>query len=187
MLLTSRETTEVRPVDAGDKQLAVRLSALGAHLRAGEVATVAALFATRRLEPGEALITEGQPTRTVFLLTEGTLAVKARVGELDSELGRLRPGALVGEIGFLDGQPATASVVAADDATVQALDRDTFGALERSHPRVAMQLMHAITRTLAGRIRTATDRLEALRGGDERPDSRGFIEAFRSLLGMGLS
>ena len=50
-----------------------------------------------------------------------------------------------------------------------------------------MQLMHAITRTLAGRIRTATGRLEALRGGDEPPDHRGFVEAFRSLLGMGLS
>ena len=61
------------------------------------------------LEPGEALIREGEAAGEFYLLLEGALAVKSK-GETLARIDR--PGDVVGEAAALLGQKRTADVVA---------------------------------------------------------------------------
>jgi CRP-like cAMP-binding protein len=174
-------------VEAESRQLADHLKELGAHLRAAEIEAVLPLFAHRRVKAGDVIIAESTDVHEAFIVATGSVIVSARVAGKSVELGRLGEGSLVGEVSFLDGRPASASVAAAEDSDLLALDRRAFDGFEGSHPRAAMEIVHAFGRTLAGRIRSATDRLEDLRGGTDPADHHGFMDAFRSLLGMRLS
>jgi len=74
----------------------------------------------RRLQPGEALVEQGQPGEELFLLFDGVLAVEAD-GEVVAEVG---PGAILGEMALLQGGRRTATLRAVTPCRVAAVPGD---------------------------------------------------------------
>lgn len=72
-----------------------------------------------RVGAGEVVIADGDPSGVMYVLVSGELDVRRR----GIAVGRItQPGAVVGELGLLLDEPASADVVAARDVTMHRLD-----------------------------------------------------------------
>lgn len=82
---------------------------------------------------GTALITEGEPGNTFYVIADGNV----RVTRNGTTLRQLRAGDSFGELALLRDVRRTASVVAIDDVSTWALDRDSFLTAVACNPRWA--------------------------------------------------
>jgi CRP/FNR family transcriptional regulator, cyclic AMP receptor protein len=113
---------------------------------------------TRRVTAGDAIIRRGEPDRTLYFVLHGELEVIAHSGD-DLSLGRLAvvgPGAVLGEVSFFDGGPRSAGAWAVNDCEVAAMPPDQYAAFEKSSPSLARELLFALGRILALRLRRTT-------------------------------
>jgi CRP/FNR family transcriptional regulator, cyclic AMP receptor protein len=92
--------------------------------------------------PGEAIVEEGNPGETLFVLLEG----QAKVVRGGKTRTRLVPGDFFGEVSVLDGGPRTASVVAETPVAALRLFRRTVLELMESEPRFALSLLEGVAR-----------------------------------------
>ncbi|MCX5514146.1 hypothetical protein C3941_21140 [Kaistia algarum] len=112
------------------------------------------------LEPGAVLTIQGEPVEAFYLLTEG----QAVVDVSGKRVGQLRAGEFVGEISFLANAPATATVRAATELSVIALDSAKLKAAGREDPAIAAAIYHVIGNALARKL-IATNRRHAMETG----------------------
>lgn len=122
----------------------------------------AALLAQARvvsLARNEVLIKRGQSERSLFLVASGTLEVNAGGGgSTMGSLFREGPGAVIGEIAFFDGGRRSATVWAIEPAQLLALERKDIEAYAAQHPARGLELMFALGRVLAFRVRRSEHR-----------------------------
>jgi len=106
------------------------------------LADVAAKALVQRFQPGEMVVWQGEPSATVYLLTSGIAAVTllTAAGRQSRTLAYLMPGESFGEVGILENQPRSASVVALTDITVLAFERDDFLGILGRYPSVAIEV-----------------------------------------------
>jgi CRP/FNR family transcriptional regulator, cyclic AMP receptor protein len=121
-----------------------------------------------RAAPGQRLIAEDEPSDWMMLLLSGTVDVaKRRVGaapgsEAPADLTRLavlRPGAVMGEMSMLDGEPRYASCWALSEVEAAVLTRNDVARLVQAHPGVSAKLLVKITQLLAQRLRNTSNQL----------------------------
>lgn len=103
--------------------------------------------------PGASVVREGEAERDLFLVLDGEGVVLRG----HAEIGRVRPGDLVGELGLLLGRPRAATVIASATIRVARLSRERFVALEREHPSSALRLGEAITGAITTRLGEMTE------------------------------
>lgn len=96
--------------------------------------------------PGDILRRKGQFYLDMFLLTDGEVEVALEPEVRGAPLIRARCGDPIGEIGFLTGVRATATVTAKSPAKALNITDASWRELERQHPEKAVELY----RTLAG-------------------------------------
>jgi CRP-like cAMP-binding protein len=94
---------------------------------------------------GTELAREGSFAHEFFVISEGTAEVR-HDGEVVNELG---PGDFFGEIGLLETERRTASVVATSPLTAIVMFQREFRELERQHAEVADRLRAAIRARLS--------------------------------------
>jgi sulfate permease, SulP family len=93
----------------------------------------------------------------------GSASILVRSAEgPEIRLASVRRGATIGEIGFLDGAPRSASVVAQEQMTVAVLKRETYDRLCEEDPRLVRKLLSNIALDVATRLRH-TNRLAIAR------------------------
>lgn len=81
-------------------------------------------------EPGSVIVRQGDPADRFYILTKGQVEVlREQPDGQEIVVSRLGAGQYFGEIGLLHGGKRVATVRAADDVEVMALDRNTFGDL----------------------------------------------------------
>jgi CRP-like cAMP-binding protein len=97
-----------------------------------------------RAPAGVAIISEGEPGASFFVLASGEVRVtKRRVGADDEdvvELARLHEGAIFGEMALVSAAPRSATVTAVRDADLLEFDRETLAALARDVAPLAAAL-----------------------------------------------
>jgi len=95
-------------------------AALEAFLRGG------GWFGTRRFEPGEVIVREGDPADVAYVIVSGRCeAYRERDGER-RRLRELGPGDVFGEAALLSAEPRTASVCALDAVVLKVVTADAF-------------------------------------------------------------
>jgi CRP-like cAMP-binding protein len=89
------------------------------------------------VEPGDVVITEGEPGQGLFVVVSGRVKVfvKNTAGR-NFAVAALGAGEFFGEISSLSGRPRTATVVAAQTTELLELDRATLDAIAATHARV---------------------------------------------------
>lgn len=126
------------------------------------------------LQAGDILVTEGEPSTSVFFILQGLFVVTlSHLG--DEPIARLGSGEVVGEIGFLDRQNRTATVRATETSLVIDIP---FSALEQriqEQERFAAHWFRALSEILAARLRTS------LKPSHQRPKVREQTVAMESL------
>jgi CRP/FNR family cyclic AMP-dependent transcriptional regulator len=127
---------------------AVRNCPLAAGLTQQQVEALAGLVGRANCHAGEVLASEGTVDDRLVVVVDGTLDVVRHRGTPDETvLATLRPGDLAHELGFLDGTPHYATLVATGTAQVLTLERTRLESLIDSDPRVLYAVMRAILRT----------------------------------------
>src|SRR5260370_33423078 len=95
------------------------------------------------------IIRYGDPGDAMYLIDVG----KVRISVTDADghvvtLAELGPGDFFGDMAMLDGQGRSANATATENARLAQLTRDDFLSFMRSHPRVALELLTALTQRL---------------------------------------
>jgi CRP-like cAMP-binding protein len=126
---------------------AVRASALGAGLSQQQVEVIAGLVRAETFKAGEVIALEGTVDDRLVLVVDGTLdVVRHRGTPAETVLTTLRAGDFGHELGFLDGTPCYATLLASSAAQVLLLERMRLESLIDSEPRLLYAVMRAILR-----------------------------------------
>jgi len=76
----------------------------------------------RHYEPDEVILAEGEQRNALFVIQDGSARVERAHMEFSLEIARLEAGELFGEMGFIEGLPASASILADGPTTVEIID-----------------------------------------------------------------
>ena len=99
-----------------------------------------AKFATELVPAGTRFIHEGAPNAHLWVVAAGRCEVQAAGGSI-AELG---PGAAVGEISLVSGEPAVADVVAVEPAVLLRLSRQDFDVVAGKYPTLLAEVKRLV-------------------------------------------
>ena len=115
------------------------------------------------IAPGEALITTGNSERSLFLIVSGGVEVAyvVRQSLSVSVMSHVGAGSVVGEQAFFDSAPRSANVWAVDHSQMLKLELRAMERFADSNPRLGYELVFALGRILAHRLRATTAKAAA--------------------------
>ena len=122
----------------------------------------------RTFAEGKELMRQGEASTAMYVIVDGHVRV-ARMHPDFTEpltLAIIGPGEVVGEMGVLDGEPRSATVIATDDVIAVELNGRVLGEIILQHPDIYGSLVRVLSRRLR-----STDELAAHLGRDRRPDT----------------
>jgi CRP-like cAMP-binding protein len=122
------------------------------HLSDDQRARLLAAAETVSAPPGTLVITEGEPTPGVVLVLDGTVSIEKDYLGARVPLDELGAGELLGEVSYLLGTAATATVVAQDGVRLAIVSRDVVDQLVAEDPVLAANLFRSWAEVLAARL-----------------------------------
>lgn len=115
----------------------------------------------RAYADGEQVCRQGDRAQAMYLVQEGCVHVFHEEDGAETLVGRLGPGAIVGEMAIFDGQPRSATVRAAGPARILTLDKRTFLRQIHDDPTLAWRILERMSLT----IRALNSELAQLKRG----------------------
>ena len=132
---------------------------LFAPLARDELDTLAELVSERRAARDEMVVRRGDPGSSLMILVTGRLrAGTASADGREVIMGLIEPGAVLGEIALLDGQPRSLDVVAMQESLLLVVERTGFLPFLRARPDLMLRLMAL----LCERLRRASTAFEGV-------------------------
>ncbi|MEQ1856292.1 MAG: GGDEF domain-containing protein [Longimicrobiales bacterium] len=123
-----------------------------------ELEWIAAAAHLRTFAEGELLFEIGEPGRSLYVLTAGTVQVLHPNRAANLQLARVGPGEFIGEMALLDDSPRSATAKALCEVEALVLDKVDFHELVRERPEVGLQLLGVMSR----RMRRADEQISGL-------------------------
>lgn len=100
----------------------------------------------RHYAPGETVLERGADSRDVLFIVQGAVnIVNYSLSGREVAYATLRAGDAVGELAAIDGQPRSASVVAAEKTLIAVLPAERFLELLRENAEVTFRLLRRLT------------------------------------------
>jgi CRP-like cAMP-binding protein len=129
---------------------------------------------TDRVEfsPGEVLIREGDRDPALWIIVEGRLNVSKETGHTDESLTRLQDGDVFGELGLLDGQPASARITATSPGTALKIQQGKLARFRDIHTLTYYRILREVVLMTMNRIRRMNGLIRELRSDPERTQLR---------------
>jgi len=112
----------------------------------------------KTLKPGQFIFKEGEPSKSLFLIKKGTVAIRKMKGSNYVEIARIYTNEVVGEISFFDRRARSAAAVAYTDVEVLEIDFDSLDSIWNTVP----DYMKTIMASVAERLRKADDTIRRL-------------------------
>jgi CRP-like cAMP-binding protein len=126
-----------------------------ADLHAADLAVVLQYTQARLYNQGEFAVHEGDVDRSFFIISHGSFEVLVPTDQGRQRVRVLETGDLFGEVGFFDGLPRSADVVALEEAEALVLTQAAFQRLRLTHPRLALRFVLDLGRVLGERFRAS--------------------------------
>jgi CRP/FNR family transcriptional regulator, cyclic AMP receptor protein len=125
-----------------------------------EIESLAAHLQLRRRAKGEVVCKEGDADPALFIIAQGSVSIlKHDADDREKLLAKLGPGQTLGEMALLDGQPRSASAVAAEDLVLLVFTRAELDRLVEAKPRLGVKLLWKLARFLSQRLRQTSGAL----------------------------
>jgi cGMP-dependent protein kinase 2 len=112
------------------------LQIFGSGLTRGDVAELVELSQLRTVPAGEAVMSEGDEDKDIYVIRRGSMTVEKSIGGRSVFLSYVPAGSYVGEMALIDGQPRSATVKAAIRSEVIRLPGDAFARLLARKPEL---------------------------------------------------
>ncbi len=115
----------------------------------------------RIVSPGTAIVREGVRPNAIFVVIDGRFSVRVRnvAGE---PLAALRAGELIGEISFLEGSPASATIVSEEASAVLEIDGQRLSERVGKDAAFAARIYRLFALTAERRLRNRVDHLASV-------------------------
>ncbi len=150
------------------RRVALEASPVFAGLEPDALETLSQRSKLLLFAPGEAVVSEGDASRALYVLGSGSVVVEAH----GRQVGELEAGNVFGEIAFLTGEPRSATVRATTALEVIEIDAEALRAVLAEHAEAAQQLAERMARRM--------DRLEAAGAQPVTPrERRGLVATLR--------
>src|SRR4051812_18346084 len=111
-----------------------------------------------RVKKGELLFKEGDKSRAMYLLKSGMIRLFTRRGNTNIEIDTIRPGQILGELAFLDGNPRSLSGEALSECELIEISGPMFIDVLSKTP----DWLKILLKTVVGRLRAANTRIRQL-------------------------
>ena len=138
-LHSNKAMTEKKPepVEEGAPKPARSVIPLFAGLTQEEFDDFTKMMAVHILQPGQAIVKQGDTGQSVYVIANGSVKVWTLVPSGERlDLAVLRANEFFGEMSFLTGNPRTATVETAEDAVILEVTEDKLRDLVTRRPRV---------------------------------------------------
>jgi CRP/FNR family transcriptional regulator, cyclic AMP receptor protein len=112
----------------------------------------------RDFTAGTVLFEEGQPGQDMYVVLQGQVEIRRKVGEIDHVLAVLMPGDFFGEMAILNARPRSATAITRVDSRLLQIDGRMFEAMLRARPEIALRII----KTFALRLENANQHVELL-------------------------
>jgi CRP-like cAMP-binding protein len=126
-----------------------------ADLHEADQAVVLQYTQARLYGPGEFAVRRGELDRSFFIVSHGSFEVLVATSTDPQRVRVLEPGDLFGEVGFFDGLPRSADVVALETSEALVLTQAAFQRMRLTHPRLALRFVLDLGRILGERFRAS--------------------------------
>ena len=110
----------------------------------------------KSLPKGTVLFREGDLGREMFVIQQGKVQVRKRVGAAEEILAELSAGEFFGEMALLIGQDRSATVEVTEDSKLLVVSPETFASLLKSDIEIALKML----KKMAARLRALDEHLE---------------------------
>jgi len=120
-------------------------------------ALVGAHSERRRFRTGEVIVKAGDLDRSLMIVLDGELETSIEKKGRQHRLSPAPAGTVVGELGFLDGRPRSANVIATMDGELLRMSVTAFDSLAAANPRLGRMILFDLGCVLAHRLRALTD------------------------------
>jgi CRP/FNR family transcriptional regulator, cyclic AMP receptor protein len=101
----------------------------------------------QQLAPGEVLFSKGDPGESMYVVREGSIALR----DGDRDVNAVEGPGLLGEMALVDDEPRTLTAVAATDAVVYEIPMRHFWVLVHDTPYFAQMVMRVMAQRLRAR------------------------------------
>ena len=115
----------------------------------------------RVVSPGTAIVHEGVRPNSIFVVIHGQFSVRVK-NVTDKPLAKLSAGELIGEISFLEGSPASATIVPEEESAVLVIDNQRLNERIRDNASFAARMYRSFALTAERRLRNRVDHLASL-------------------------
>ena len=116
--------------------------ALFAGLAREDLDALAGLATEVAVAKDHAVVRRGDPGTSMMVVVHGRLRAGAvSIDGRELTHGLLEPGAMIGEIALVDGQPRSLDVIAMQDSVLLALERATFLPFMMARPHLMLRMM----------------------------------------------
>ena len=126
-----------------------------ADLHEADQAVVLQYTQARLYAPGDYAVRRGERDRSFFIISRGSFEVLVPTLGAPKRVRLLEAGDLFGEVGFFDGLPRSADVVAIEESEALVLTQAAFQRLRLTHPRLALRFVLDLGRILGERFRAS--------------------------------
>jgi len=101
------------------------------------------------LRAGEALMKQGEPGDTAYVVIKGGLEIQKQSGQSLIKIDVRKPGEIIGEMALLSNAPRSATVVATCDSETLCISQEVFENLLSTSPTATMAVLHWVMARLS--------------------------------------
>ncbi|MCB0824980.1 MAG: cyclic nucleotide-binding domain-containing protein [Armatimonadetes bacterium] len=138
---------------------ALRTNYLMQSLSERQIGEISAITSVKEFNGGDTILRQFAKDNDLLIILEGKARINGFSGELIAEA---QPGSVIGEISLIDDKPRSATVVAVGDTKIATIPNSDLWGLMNREPEIGKELLLAISRILAARLRAANVVLDSV-------------------------
>ena len=113
-----------------------------------------------RAEPGETIIKEGETDDYMLFILEGLInIIKSDSAGEPRSMAEVGPGAILGEMSMIDGEPRFATCIAIDATIFSVFSRDSMVKIIMEEPALGAKILIKLVTLLSQRLRETSSSL----------------------------
>lgn len=117
-------------------------------------------------DTGCVILSEGDKSSRMCVITKGLVGVfKQAPHDEQMRVAELSAGESIGEMGIIDDEPFSASVIASEYSIVLIITKEDFEEIIKQHQAIGIKLLWKLGKVLTERLRQTTKRLAPLLTG----------------------
>jgi HEAT repeat protein len=149
------EMKTLRTLSTLDRVLLLREIPMFSRLSPEDLEQIADVAQEQLFAAGAVICREGEPGDSLFIIVNGTVNVIKKIGDDQTILAVRKNGEFVGEMAVLESSMRSATLQADGDVRMLVLDGDSFKAILRDRPEVAISVLQHMSR----RVRELNERV----------------------------